>query len=309
MINIFTNVRTKLTLYYLTIIMVISLFFSLIIYSGATRELNRIESLQRIRRPNPQFLIDPDLISETKVRILFSLLSLNTLILVVSGISGYFLAGKTLDPIKEMLDEQKEFVSNASHELRTPLASLKSQIEVALRDKKMTLKDAKELLTSNLEDVNNMTRLSNYLLKLNNFQDGKARLELKDLDLSELVVKAAGKKKVKLNLVKTIINGNEDSLTELVNILIDNAIKYGNNKEVDISLNKKILKITDKGIGIPKTDLPHIFDRFFRGDKARHHDGYGLGLSIAKQIADSNNAKIKVDSKLGVGTTFKVIFS
>ena len=62
-------------------------------------------------------------------------------------------------------------------------------------------------------------------------------------------------------------------------------------------------------MGISKEDLPHIFDRFFRGDKARSHDGYGLGLSIAKQIAENHNAKIKVESKLGAGTTFKVIFS
>jgi signal transduction histidine kinase len=289
--------------------MAISIFFSIIIYSGATAEINRIENAQRLRRPNPDFLIDPDIIREAKARIFFSLLTINTVILVVSGISGYFLSGKTLDPIQEMMEEQKEFVSNASHELRTPLASLKSQIEVALRSKKMTMTEARELLQSNLDDVNSMTRLSNYLLKLNSFQKENKKLELKKIDLAEVVKKFVGKRKIKLNLEKSIINGDEDSLSELVNIFIDNATKYGNGKEISVSVKNKTLKVIDHGVGISDEDLPHIFDRFFRGDKARSHEGYGLGLSIAKQIANLHYAKIKVESKLGVGSTFKVIFS
>lgn len=310
-VNIFTSARTKLTLYYLTIIMVISLFFSMIIYKGATAELNRIENTQRIRRPSPEFMIDPDIIREAEARIFFSLLTINAIILGVSGVSGYFLAGKTLEPISEMLEEQKEFVSNASHELRTPLASLKSEIEVALRAKKMTLSEAKELLQSNLDDVNNMTKLSNYLLKLNKFQDGSSKLEFKKIDLAEVVKNAVGKqKKVKMNLEKAEIKGNEESLIELATILVDNAVKYGKGKEVEVYVKKSgVLVVKDSGLGISESDLPHIFDRFFRGDKARNHDGYGLGLSIAKQIADSHGAKIKVDSKVGFGTTFKVIFS
>lgn len=308
--NIFNSARTKLTLYYLTIIMIISLFFSVIIYKGTTFELSRIENMQRIRRPNLQFVIDPDIIRETKARIFISLLSLNVVILGFSGISGYFLAGKTLDPIKEMMDEQKEFVSNASHELRTPLASLKSQIEVGLRDKNMTLQEARTLLNSNLEDVNNMTNLSNYLLKLNKFQSENTKIEFKKVELSSVVKKAIGKQKVKTKFEKTIVKVNEDSIIEMASILIDNAVKYSSGKTVEVIVKKPgILIVKDNGIGISDSDLPHIFDRFFRGDKARNKDGYGLGLSIAKQIADVHGAKIKVVSKLGVGTTFKVIFS
>ncbi len=307
--NLFQSARTKLTLFYLTIIMVIQIFFSIIIYRGATSELNRIENMQRMRRPNSQFIIDPEIIIETKARIFFSLLSINVVILCISGLSGYFLAGKTLDPISKMMDEQKDFVSNASHELRTPLASLKSQIEVSLRSKKLSSSDARELLKSNLEDVNSITNLSNYLLKLNKFQSGNDKLEFKKVDLSVLVKKVVGKQNVKLSLEKTIVKVNEDSISELVKILIDNAIKYGLGKEVSVTLKSKVLKVSDNGMGISGEDLPHIFDRFFRGNKARSHDGYGLGLSIAKQIADIHNAKIRVESKLGVGTTFKVVFS
>jgi|CXWL01.1.fsa_nt_gi signal transduction histidine kinase len=305
--NIFKSARTKLSLYYLAIIMAISLFFSVIIYKGATFELTRIENMQRSRRPYTQFLIDPEIIRETKSRISFTLFVLNAFILGVSGFSGYFLSGKTLKPIADMMEEQKEFVSNASHELRTPLAALKSQIEVALRSKKITFKEIKELLQSNLDDVNNMTRLSNYLLKLNKQQNVK--VEFKKVDLVEVVKESMGKKSVNLNLQESVVNGDRDSLKELISILIDNAIKYGESKEVRVSLKNKVLKITDHGIGISERDIPHIFDRFFRGDKARNHDGYGLGLAIAKQIADSHGARIKVDSKLGSGSTFKVIFS
>lgn len=305
--NIFNSARTKLTLYYLTIIMIISLFFSVIIYKGATFELSRIENMQRLRRPNPQFVIDPDIIRETKYRIFISLLALNGIILLGSGLSGYFLAGKTLSPIAKMMDEQKEFISNASHELRTPLASLKSQIEVALRSKKLSIKELNGLLKSNLEDVNNMTKLSNYLLKLNKQQN--AGLEFKEVDISKIIKEVVSKTNVKLSLEKTIIKGDSDSLKELITILVDNAVKYGEGKEIRLSLRNNVLKVTDQGMGITDSDLPHIFDRFFRGDRARSHDGYGLGLSIAKQIAENHNAKIKVESKLGVGTTFKVIFS
>lgn len=303
----FTEARIKLTIYYLSIIMIISLFFSAIIYQGAAFELSRIENRQRMMRPNPSFMIDPDIIQETEYRILISLLVLNGVILVGSGLSGYFLAGKTLAPIQKMMDEQKEFVSNASHELRTPLASLKSQIEVALRSKNLNTKELTELLKSNLDDVNNMAKLSNYLLKLNKQQN--AKIVFKKVDLANVITEVVGKRDIKLILSKVSINGDRDSLKELVNILVDNAIKYGNGKEISISLKNKTLKVVDRGIGIPEKDLPHLFDRFFRGDKARSHDGYGLGLSIAKQITENHNAKIKVESKLGIGSTFKVIFS
>jgi len=306
----FTKARTKLTLYYLAIIMAISLFFSFIIYQGATIELTRIENMQKIRRPNSAFLIDPDLIAETKSRIFFSLLTLNAFILCVSGVSGYFLSGKTLKPISEMMEEQKEFISNASHELRTPLASLKTEIEVGLRDKELKLKTAKDLIRSNLEEVNKMTQLSNYLLELNKFQNRSGNLKFSKVNLADIVKEAAGKNKVKFNLERVIINGDKDSLTKLFRILIDNAAKYSDGKTVEIVTRKPgILEVKDKGIGISEKDLPHIFDRFYRGDKAMGKDGYGLGLSIAKQIADLHSARIKVESKLSKGSTFKVIFS
>jgi signal transduction histidine kinase len=219
-----------------------------------------------------------------------------------------------------MVREQKEFVSNASHELRTPLTSLKTEIEVALRDKGPTLTGYKELLQSNLEDVDSMQRLSNYLLELNRYENSDVALEIKEIDLAEVVKKVvgqvkplAGKKKIEitLKLQKTTVKGNENALTELSKILIENAIKYsGKSKSVEVKTKDGgIFEVKDYGIGIPEADLSHIFDRFYRGESSRSKekvDGYGLGLSIAKSIVDKLGGKIKVVSVIGKGSTFTV---
>ena len=304
----FKEARIKLTAWYLVIIMAISIFFSLIIYRGAILELNRIENMQRLRRPAnaPVVIIDPDIVRETKSRIALSLFVLNAVILGFSGISGYFLAGKTLDPIAEMVDEQKEFVANASHEFRTPLTSLKTEIEVALRDKKLTLFEAKRLLGSNLEDVERITKLSNSLLRLNKFQNGD--IPFAKVDLAWVAKRAIGKNKVKSDLKRSVVTGNEDSLIELVAILIDNAFKYGGRtKSVEVRTKSGgILEVEDHGIGISASDFPHIFDRFYRSDKSRGTDGYGLGLSIAKSIVDLHGGKISVLSTPTKGSIFTV---
>src|SRR3972149_4980329 len=293
----FKEARIKLTLYYLVIMMIINVFFSLIIYRGATSELRRIESIQHLRRPAPfKVVIEPEIVEETKRRIAFA--------------GSYLLAGKTLEPIKKNMDDQKDFVSNASHELRTPLTSLKTEIEVALRDKRLSLADAKNIIKSNLEEVNKMQSLSNYLLNLNKYQGGNGNIIFTNVDLKKVALVAIGKNNIKTDLKKSFVNGNEKSLVELVKILIDNALKYsGEDSEIEVKVSDGTLAVKDNGAGISKEDLPHIFDRFFRGDKSRSKDGYGLGLSIAKQIADVHGAKLAVESRLKKGSTFKLLFS
>ena len=234
----FHEARIKLTAWYLVIIMAISLSFSGVIYVGVNNELARIENFQRDRIerlvqgfPAPIDVSeapDQEAVEASRLRIITTLALINFAILILSGVGGYFLAGLTLDPIAEMVDEQKEFVSNASHELRTPLTSLMTEIEVALRDKKLNLSDAKELLQSNLEDVKKMNSLSNYLLKLNKFGDGSIKIEFKKVDLAEIVRNTLDNFNYKfdLKLTKSEILGNEETISELVTILLDNAIKY-----------------------------------------------------------------------------------
>lgn len=304
--------------------MLISMSFSVVIYQGSVMELNRIEQIQRFRRPSLTIPgIEPEIIEETRGRIILALYLINLIILGVSGTAGYFLAGKTLKPISQMLEDQKLFVSDASHELRTPLTSMKTEIEVTLRDKNLNLKDAKNLLSSNLEEVNKMQKLTNYLLELNKFQNGNGKLSFDKVNLKNVVEKAiketeklaeAKKMKVIKSLQNTIVNGNEESLVRLVVILLDNAIKYTpQGKEIIVKTVKTttagVMEIKDSGIGIKKEDLPHIFERFYRADSSRSKekiDGYGLGLSIAEGIAKLNNGSIKVESKEGRGSTFTV---
>lgn len=296
----FKEARFKLTAFYLLIIMAISIFFSVVIFRGSTAELDRIERFERYRSP---------ILDEIRDSVTRRLFILNLLILGVSGASGYFLAGKTLDPIRKNMEDQKDFVSSASHELRTPLTSLTSEIEVALRDKKMTIKDARKLLESNLEDVKKMSKLSNYLLRLNRFEDIENHLSMAKIDLKDVVLGAIGKLDVHLDLEKSEVVANADGVRELISILVDNAIKYSPGKEDEIVVRTRpggILEIEDHGSGISEIDIPHIFEKFYRGDKSRSHDGYGLGLSIAKSIVDAHEGKIAVKSKIGKGTTFTV---
>lgn len=327
----FRQARIKLTAQYLLIIMVISLFFSAVIYRFLTSELNRIENAQRIRiqlnfpfnEAPRRFFIDPEVINETKNRIGLTLLVINLTILACSAVAGYYLAGETLKPIKNMVDEQNRFISDASHELKTPLTALKSEIEVNLRDKKLKLSEAKKLLKSNLEEVNHLEDLSNYLLKLNHLQSGDG-LNIEAVSVLSIINTAikkvnhlADSKNIKItnNISNQTIKGDLLSLSEVFIILLDNAIKYSpKNSEIKLFCQNysQILAITikDQGIGISQKNLPLIFDRFFQADNSRTKDGesgYGLGLSIAKKIIESHKGKIEVQSQLGKGSEFTVI--
>ncbi|HEY4687029.1 MAG TPA: histidine kinase dimerization/phospho-acceptor domain-containing protein, partial [Candidatus Subteraquimicrobiales bacterium] len=148
----FRSARLKLTAWYLLIIMLISGFFSLIIYNRVVSQLeigfNQIELRIRHMMPgvNPVAeLLLAEQLKTAKSRVLFVLFSANGIILILSATAGYFLAGRTLKPIEETLKEQKRFVADASHELRTPLTARKTTLEVALRDKNLSVKEARKV--------------------------------------------------------------------------------------------------------------------------------------------------------------------
>lgn len=334
----FERARLKLTAWYLLIIMTISLLFSFAIYSSINNELHRFERMQvkfetqlqegiilyppqdhfiRVVRPDPTF------INNARQRVLLALGIINLAVLFSSGAAGYFLAGRTLAPIKKMVDEQHRFITDASHELRTPITSLRSEIEVGLRKKDLSLTDAKRILESNLEEVIHLHALSDNLLEL--AQNGKIvdPGHFETVSLSTLV-EAAIKKveplaaKKQINLVSTgndkEIQGIPDRLTEVFVILLDNAIKYSPKKSEVTVVSKSgkdtvSVSVTDAGVGIQKEDLPHIFERFFRVSKSRNKTkvpGYGLGLAIAKKIVEAHKGSIIVLSKKPKGTTFTV---
>lgn len=344
----FQSARLKLTFWYLIIIMLVSGFFSLIVYRGFTKELGRGFHMQSLRgTPQHRFVVQErngflrilpfviypeevapeefyEIINLAKQRFALQLLIINGGILILAGTSGYFLAGKTLHPIEVMVDEQKRFVADASHELRTPLTSLKTEIEVALRDQRQKANDLRLTLKSNLAEVDKMKYFTDYLLSLSRYETNGTNLQMEKVELAEAVnqaidrnkVQAKEKKiKIKQDISPVTVRGNAQSLVELISILVNNALKYSEKeKSISLSLRKQkknaMIEVKDQGDGITQKDLPHIFDRFFRSEISRSKkdaEGFGLGLAIAKSIVELHKGEIKVKSVPSKGTTFTVI--
>lgn len=311
--------------------MMVSVSFSGVIYSMLIREVNRFARAQRERIEAEQFFFAPappiseEVFEEARNRILENIIVANGLILVISGGIGYFLAGKTLAPIQGMVDEQNRFISDASHELRTPLTALRSSMEVYLRDKKQTLGEAKELISGGLDEVKQMQQLSDAMLRLTQYQDLSRRGKLQRFPINIAIEEAIKKvepmakiKNIKIsqNCATKEMLGYKNEITELATILLDNAIKYSPEKsEIIVEAKKQDgvaeLKVSDQGMGISAEDIPHLFDRFFRADSARtknENGGYGLGLSIAKQIAERHHGTITVESEENKGSVFTAKF-
>ena len=192
----FHSATLKLTGWYLLILMAISLIFSVVIYNIVSNELgDRLEQLQsRFERSNiaipfdglhnptyTAFRIDQD--ARAKTNLLVSLIYVNLLILATGGAGSYLLARRTLQDIEAAHEAQSRFTSDASHELRTPLAAMRTEIEVALRDKDATKTELRETLESSLEEVNKLTNLSQMLLHL-------ARAEHNDLEMTAISLPA-----------------------------------------------------------------------------------------------------------------------
>ncbi len=326
----FTKARMTLTAWYLLIIMLISISFSMVIYRMLSLELERFERMQRTRIERrfqetirEQTFIsspDPELIVETKHRLIFFFIMINGAIIFVAGGLGYMLAGKTLKPIADMVDEQHRFISDASHELRTPLTAMKTSLEVELRNKKLTIRDAKKSIASVMSQINDLQYLSDKLLKLTNNVSVMTNLDIYSSIQQAIhqVLPIAKQKHIVINenLIHEHIHGNRQDLTDLFIIFLDNAIKYSKPESpVTITMEKHdttiVTKVIDEGIGIAKKDIPSIFNRFYRIDEARTNTstkGYGLGLAIAKKIVEAHHGNITVVSIPKKGTTFQVTF-
>lgn len=335
----FHRARIKLTIWYMLITMLISGIFSVAFYQSSQQEFHRIikrvEFFQKRSEsddkdffyrvsPTPRKFPSIEELETSKNHLKIALIGINAMILFLAGGVGYILAGRTLKPIKDMLEDQNRFITDASHELRTPLTSLRSEIEVHLRDKNITLPQAKKLLESNLEEVLHLQSLSDRLITLTSYQQATntsfTTLLLADV-IDSAIKKVSPLAKSKQIMIdnkskKASITGDEQSLVELFTILLDNAIKYSPKKTTITLVTKRHtntveITIIDQGIGIAEEDIPYIFDRFYRASKSRSKTetgGYGLGLSIAKNIVETHKGTISVNSKLGKGTTFSVCF-
>ncbi|MCZ2326862.1 cell wall metabolism sensor histidine kinase WalK [Limosilactobacillus fermentum] len=227
--------------------------------------------------------------------------------------------------------ERKEFVSNVSHELRTPLTSVKSYVEAlsdgAINDPEL----APRFLGVVSDETERMIRMINDLLSLSRMDSGTAKLNLEYVNINELfnhilnrfdmIIKneAADPSQKKYTIVRYFtkkdlwVEIDTDKFTQVVDNIMNNAVKYSPDGGVITARllethNHVILSISDQGLGIPRKDLGHIFDRFFRVDKdrSRKQGGTGLGLAISKEVINLLGGQIWVDSVEGKGSTFYI---
>jgi two-component system sensor histidine kinase CiaH len=325
----FRSALFKLTAVYVAIVMAISIAFSAVLYRLTVHELQTGFQNQYTRwltEYQPYGLRQPgNPASELAVRshhIYAQLIYFNILVLLLTAIASYLLARRTLRPIERAHNQQARFTADVSHELRTPLTALKMDTEVSLLDKKATAKELRQTLVSNLEEAERMETLVNNLLQLASIEANQIRTEFTKLNMKEIaedatkvVSRYAENKHILIDsqLHDNSVIGDKSLLTQLGVILLENAIKYSPEKTtVHLKTlardNVVSLVIEDEGAGIPAEALPHVFDRFYRADAARssndsaQRNGFGLGLSLAKLIADLHNAEIILSSSAQKGT-------
>lgn len=222
---------------------------------------------------------------------------------------------KNITEIKGLEGRAKELVANVSHEFKTPLTLIRGYT-MNLKDK--TIKPSAEVYDKIITNTVALEKMVNELLDLNRFQSGQVKLKKEKFSLTILVNDLVGEMRViaktkNINISvnsaeEVILNADYGKIRQLVTIFLDNAIKYSpNNKDINIEISKNELVITDHGIGMAKNELENIFNRYYKINE--EEKGYGLGLCIAKYIADAHHYQILIDSKVGSGTTVKIAFT
>ncbi len=325
----FSSAVFKLTLWYVGALAGVCFLFSIPAYSvgssrlerGAQRQFELIERMPRMIGIEVDELraTRGDQLRRDQRDLLNELLAIDLLVVGIGSIFSYRFAKRTLQPIQEAHAAQVRFTADASHELRTPLAVIKTETEVALRSPKLNLSEAKQILRSNLEEITRLQALSDQLLSLTTMQEKGLDTQLKSI--STVIRSEAGllEKRYKITIRKDLgkvgkLRINEALIRQLVDILVDNAVKYAGSKKPDVAIeltrqkNTILLAVRDKGIGIKEQDLPYIFERFKRGKSMENSAGHGLGLAIANDIVSLHDAKIAVSSRPNEETVFRVYF-
>lgn len=241
-------------------------------------------------------------------------------------LSTYY-ANRSMKPIINMWESQKKFISNASHELKTPLSTIIASYDVLMMTPDETIGSQEEWFSYMKLGTTRMTKLVNNLLTLVKLEESEIQPRRVDFDVSHLAQQVADLMEARamqkqITFTKLIdegiyLNGNEALATTIFETLLENAMKYvDDGGTVILSLKQHeaqqvIFTVANSGTGIKEEHLPHIFDRFYRGDESRTSEegDFGLGLSIVKSALEQINGKIHVTSEVGKLTTFTVTLS
>lgn len=247
-------------------------------------------------------------------------------IIIISGLSiiaSYMISRRNLEPLKESISKQMEFVQNVSHELRTPLTIIQAKQELLLQEPDAKIIDKSEDIVLTLNETKRLSRLVKDLLLLSRADNNKMTLQKENVNIDDYIkeivtpyveVAELEEKKIVFNLnYKTDIKIDTNKIYQLMIILLDNAIKYTETgEEIQINTfakdNKCIIEIKDTGIGVSDEGLKRIFERFYREDRARNREtgGTGLGLSIANMIVNAHGGTIKASHNQPKGTVFTI---
>jgi two-component system, OmpR family, sensor histidine kinase MprB len=207
---------------------------------------------------------------------------------------------------------QRQLVADASHELRTPVTSLRTNIEILKQERDMGIEERHRVLEEAVEQIEELTLLMNDLIELARGEQPRAGTE--DVRLDLVVEEAAERTRrhspdtpLHVELDPVVLAGEARRLARAVNNLIDNAVNYSpNGSPVEVSLHGDELTVRDHGPGISSTDLPHVFDRFYRGVEARSRPGSGLGLAIVRQVAEQHGGSVEAERPSGGGTLMRL---
>ncbi|HET6873096.1 MAG TPA: ATP-binding protein, partial [Sporolactobacillaceae bacterium] len=244
---------------------------------------------------------------------------------LIAAVAGSFLARRALKPIQAAWDRQQQFVSDASHEIRTPLTIIQSRIEMLLRSPQAKIQEKVNDISISLKETRRLSKLVSQLLTLARSDANQIELELAPLELNAVLrqvfeqfeeLAAFQDKQLTLNISENpmMVLGDKERIHQVLVIFLDNALKFtGEDGEITISGrqegNSIYIDIKDNGVGIKPEHLSRVFDRFFQADPSRtDREGTGLGLSIAKWIIEKHKGRLSVESTVGKGTRFTLMF-
>jgi signal transduction histidine kinase len=243
--------------------------------------------------------------------------------LVLVAVMGHYLAELSVRPVEQTYEHMRRFIADAAHELRTPVSVLRARAEVAVQRERPP-GDYRRALEEIGRESEMLGRIVDDLLILARVESGVRPVALEPVYLDDLVSDAASaagvlgeKRGVRLRVGEfdeARVTGDAPLLRQLLLILMQNAVKYtADGGEVMVDVHSRggasTVVVADTGIGIAPAELPHVFERFYRGEEARGiTEGAGLGLSIARRIVDQHNARISVESRPGQGTRVTVVF-